>query len=89
MVGLSIAKSAASINVVCYLIVFPLNLYQKIEVYDMRLQGIWLTRLITELIIGSMYELMVYTTDIEEVIWHNRERMAGLDQEGVFESTFI
>ena len=81
MKGLSIAKSAASINVVCYLILFPLILYQTIEVHDMGLQEIWLTRFITKLIIGSMYELMVYTTDIEEIIWHYRERMAGLDQE--------
>ena len=60
MKGLSIAKSAASISVVCYLIVFPLILYETFEVQDMGLQGIWLTRLITELIIAALFELMVY-----------------------------
>ena len=43
------------------------------------LQGIWIARMITELLIGTMYELCVYTTNIEEVIWHNRERMVELE----------
>lgn len=79
MKGLSIAKSAASINVVCYLVIFPALLYLMLEKHEMGLQGIWISRMITELLIGTLYELCVYTTNIEDVIWHNRERMVELE----------
>lgn len=67
--GLNIAAMAANINVVCYLIIFPALLYFLVHKHDMGLQGIWISRMITEFLIGSLYELCVYTCDVEAVIW--------------------
>lgn len=45
----------------------------------MGLEGIWISRAITEFFIGTCYDIAICLTDIEEVIWNNRERMAELE----------
>ena len=77
--GLSIANSAALTSIVAYLILFPILLHQMVYVRDMGLQGIWISRAITEFFIGTCYDIVICFTDIEEVIWKNRERMAEIE----------
>lgn len=50
-----------------------------VYVRDMGLQGIWISRAITEFFIGTCYDIAICFTNIEEVIWNNRERMAELE----------
>ena len=48
-------------------------------VRDMGLYGIWIARAITELFIGTFYDIAICLTDLEKVIWLNRERMAEVE----------
>lgn len=63
--GLSIANSAALTSIVAYLILFPILLHQMVYVHEMGLQGIWISRAITEFFIGTCYDIVICLTDIE------------------------
>ena len=49
------------------------------DVHDLGMHDLLIARTITEFFIGILYDIVIWLTDVEEVIWNNRGKIDAME----------